>query len=78
MDNGRIREHWTQELLSQEVEPDQIDFFFKELERYHEVEEKLAKRFRLPIKAHIDCVWRSDGLVDEKLRDELVEGSSRL
>lgn len=73
---GHVRAHWTKELEKQDVDSDFIGFFFKELERYREIERSIKEELGVAIKAHIDGVWRSNELVPESLKRELIQGSS--
>ena len=73
---GHVRAHWTKELEKQDVDGDFIRFFFKELERYREIERGIEEELGVSIKPHIDGVWRSNEMVPESLKRELIEGSS--
>lgn len=77
LENPRIRAKWIRQAKRiyaahhhrLTINKEDIEFIFKELREYY-------KPFGgAKIQPAIDCVWRSDALVPEELREELLKGS---
>ncbi|KAJ6263499.1 hypothetical protein Dda_2063 [Drechslerella dactyloides] len=58
--------------------PDDIEFAYRELVDEYKPFVEQMKQSGVPIEPDVDCVWRSDGLIDEELRKQLINAVATL
>ncbi|KAF3920641.1 hypothetical protein ABW21_db0205378 [Orbilia brochopaga] len=58
--------------------PEDIRFSYQELENSYKPFVEAMREKGVPIEPDVDCVWKSDGLIDEELRKQLIDAVATL